>query len=130
MATTSTYAQYEFDLVTEQGYLIAECVEFRGNITGSYAAPERDVGFPGGFEDLDFSDIEIRTTKPNETGRSFYKGEDVWIKLPDDMKPYFVRWFESDNMRETINEWLDTERRDYNDSDDRYDEWRDRRNGI
>jgi hypothetical protein len=72
----------------ENGWTIGVEIDATADVSGSYQKPEPDVGFPGGFEDIELTDVEIQVTRS--------VGSTAWevkmIKLPDDLKPYIDRW--------------------------------------
>lgn len=113
MSTRSYDGHYEFEMLTPEGFLIVDDIIFRGFVTGTLCRAEPDVGiFEPWFEDVDYNSIEIRTTKPSTKSKcdGFYQGAREWVALPDDMAPFFTRWFESDRGQEWAQDRLTEDR--------------------
>jgi len=132
MGRTSTDIAFAWDLLTPDGDMITEDISFTATLSGSYCAPEPDVGINSPwFEDIDFSNVFIEVTKPAANDPLCFTGDAHSVPLPDELKPAFTRWVEAaildDGMQEHFQEWLsEGYADDIDDSDRRYDERRDR----
>jgi len=104
---THTTWYFEFDLITPDGITLAECISFRCELSGVFCRAEPDVGIGAMFESVDCNSIEVegwtRVFNPDAGGWQFPK---QWVPLPDDLKPCFNRWLESDIGRELAQEAL------------------------
>ena len=106
--------EFEFDMLTKDGCLIAERIPFRGNLTGHRQPAEPDVGsFQPFWEDIDVENVEIEVTMRNrdKPHRGFSGGNTVWQTLPVDMNPYFQRWLDLPSTQELLMEQLEEDRR-------------------
>ena len=133
MPRISTDIAFAWDLLTPDGDVITEDISFTATLSGSYCAPEPDVGINSPpFEDIEFTDIHIEVTRPDPDHPHCVGIEAAhMVALPDELKPAFTRWVEAaildDGMQEHFQEWLSEGLADdMDDGDRRYDERRDR----
>ena len=93
---------YVFDLMTEDGCLIAEDIAFKAVLVAQETEPEPDVGKGWGFEDITLDECQIEVRGPS--GR--WTDGAHWRELPPELKPLFQRWLDHPDNQERIWEWF------------------------
>jgi len=107
MTKTSASVDFEFDLLTEDGSLIAQSIPFRCTFTANEYPAEPDVGvFNTILEDIEASDIEINVALPTARHWQVRWGDTAWREMPAEMQPFFDRWMALADSQERIAEWL------------------------
>ena len=91
-----THIHFDLELL-DDGWQIGAEIEATGDLSGSHMPAEPDVGFTGGWEDLEITNVEISVAKRLTSGQGW---EDKAIKMPEALQPYLEKWVEASH------EWL------------------------
>ena len=86
----SSHCHFEFDMLTEDGLLIAEAIPCRADLRQD----ENNA--------LLLSNVDIEVTAQNSQRWGYAGGKTSWRPLPRDLRPYLDRWADTSDAQD----WL------------------------